>query len=105
MISAFDPAWMDWPFGDEKVAALWSGKAQLEHFRAFESAPALALEEVSRVAGGHGAVAAGVCETAELYLDGLALGTVVDGRPIPDSEWQPRRMAGEAGDAVHGGAA
>jgi 3-carboxy-cis,cis-muconate cycloisomerase len=104
MISVFDHSWLGGLFADDEVAALWSRDAQLGHFKAFESALALALEDAGRVSKGHGVAASRIIASADLDIDRLAQGTAVDGLPIPDFVRQLRADAGKAGDAIHTGA-
>lgn len=102
MISS--PPWLTGLFGDPEVSGLWSSETQLDHYRAFEAALALALEASGRLPPGQGQAAAEAIGKAELNLTSLADGTLRDGLPIPDLVRQLRIAARPNEVAVHTGA-
>ena len=104
MISVFDHPWNGGLFGDDAVAAIWSPKTQLAHFRSFEAALSHALDAVGDVPAGSGDAAADAILSAGLDITALRSGTSIDGLPVPELVRQLRAAAGEDSAAVHTGA-
>ena len=104
MISIFEHPWLSCFFGDKQISALWSVETQIDHYRAFEKALALALETCGKVERGQGYTAAKIIENLKIDIDDLAKGSAMDGLPIPNFVNQLRTAAGDCKDAVHTGA-
>lgn len=104
MTDVFGHPWLGALFGDCEIAALWSSEAQLDHFRAFEAAYAMALEATGKVPSGQGSRAADTVMKAEIDIASLAEGTSRDGLPIPELVRQLRAAAGPDAAAIHTGA-
>jgi len=96
--------WLGALFGDPEMSALWSAERQLDHYLAFETALALALETTGRVLSPQGQLAADVIESADIDIASLAKSTQRDGLPIPDFVKQLRTQSGVNAGAVHTGA-
>ena len=103
MISVFDHPWLGGLFGDAAAADLWSPQTQLEHFRAFERALAVAMEASGFVEGGHGLSAAAAISSASFDVERLSNETKADGVPVPELVRQLRSSAGQSASAVHTG--
>ena len=104
MISVFEHSWLGGLFGDRELADLWSPETQLDHFRSFERALAVALEAANLVLSGHGQAAAHAIAAANLDTEALSAGTARDGVPIPELVQQLKAATAGANDAVHAGA-
>ena len=104
MTGVFDHPWLGALFGDEEVARLWSADAQLDHYRAFETALVNALASADLVTAAQAEAAKEAINNAKLDMAALAKGTAKDGLPIPSFVRQLRAAAGDGAAAVHTGA-
>ena len=104
MTNVFDHPWLGAFFGDDAVAGLWSAGAQLDHYRAFETALARALAACGRVSSEESHNAADAILNAAIDIEALADATTCDGLPIPDFVRQMRAAASPHEAVVHTGA-
>jgi 3-carboxy-cis,cis-muconate cycloisomerase len=104
MICVFEHPWLGALFGDEAISALWSAPTQLDHYRAFETALAHALEAVGDIPDGHGRKAAEIINTHPIDMVRLSQATARDGLPVPELVRQWRDAADGLETAIHHGA-
>ncbi len=100
----FDHPWLGALFGDPEISGLWSAKEQLDHYRAFETSLAHALEAHGHVPRPQCHQAANAIDRTEIDIASLAASTLRDGLPVPDFVRQLRSQAGEGAAAIHTGA-